>query len=184
MALLLVNSQASAQERTLWGGGGGGLTALERPPYQASSTGIHATLRYILNDQFWLLAELSSASHALRRPPPDPCPEPPAPCEEVTFPYPVHGLTGAVGAVYALDVTRVAPYGGLLLGASRLGAGEGTLGALRGEKAREIRLGLVVALGVEYQAAERWSVGGGVRLHEYGQPLGVTQYLLQVQRRF
>ena len=184
MALVLVGSQASAQERGLWGGGGGGLTALERPPYQANSMGIHATLRYVLNDQFWLVAELSSASHAFRRPPPDPCPEPPAPCEDATFPYPVHGLTGAVGAVYTLDVTRLTPYGGLLLGASRLGAGEGRLGALRGEKASEIRLGLVIALGVEYRVAERWSAGGGVRLHEYGQPLGVTQYLLQVQRRF
>jgi hypothetical protein len=158
--------------------------ALERPPYQASSLGIHATLRYVLTDQFWLLGEISSTPYILRRPAPDPCPEPPASCEESTFPYPVHGLTGAVGAVYALDVTRLAPYGGLLLGASRLGAGEGRLGAFRGEKAHEVRLGLVIALGVEYRTAERWSVGGGVRLHEYGRPLGVTQYLLQVQRRF
>ncbi|MCS6899990.1 MAG: outer membrane beta-barrel protein [Polyangiaceae bacterium] len=183
LVLLLVSLPASAQEHTLRGGGGMGLMTLERPPYQARSMGILASLRYLLNDQFWLLGEVSSTSYSLRRPAPDPCPEPPAPCQESTFPYPVYGLTGAVGAVYTLDVTRVVPYGGLLLGGSQLGAGEGGWGALRGEKAREIRLGMVIALGVEYQVTEQWSVGVGVRLHEYGQPLRVSQLLFQLQWR-
>lgn len=157
---------------------------LERTPYQGSSVSLHAGLRVPLSDQFWWLSELTSAFYTLKRSAPSPCPDPPAPCEETTFPYPIHGLTLATGIVYTLDVTRWTPYGGLMLGASRLAVGEGKIGALQGTKAEEYRLGLVLAAGVDYHWSENWAVGVGWRLHEQAASFQAQQWMVQVLVRF
>lgn len=184
VALLWWSSPASAEPQQLWVGGGLGQLTLERPPYQSSAAALHVGARYEVNDQFWLLGELTSTSPSLRQPAPSPCPAPPAPCEETTFPYPTHHLLLATGVVYTLDVTRLTPYGGLLLGASRLTAGEGRFGALAGQKGQELRLGLVLAAGADYRLTARWSAGIGLRSHLLGGGVGATHYLGQVQWRF
>lgn len=183
-ATLLLSSPAFAEDHPLWLAGGLSLLELERPPYQASATGLQIGLRYTLNDQFWLLSEITSASYSLKQPAPSPCPEPPAPCEETTFPYPVHGLLMATGVVYTLDVTRLTPYGGLMVGASRLAAGEGTWGALQGKKAQEYRLGWALAAGADYHLNEQWAVGVGLRLHEQAKGTQIQQYMAQIFWRF
>jgi opacity protein-like surface antigen len=181
--ILLQGSVAQAEGPRRWLGGGLDYLALERPPYQDQAPGLHLGFRYDLNDQFRWLSEVSLASYDLKQPAPSPCPEPPAPCQEQRFPFPVQGLTAYSGLVYVLDVTRLSPYGGLMLGGARLSAGEGRWQALLGQRAQEIRLGVVLALGAEYRLTERWSLGAGWRLHGHrGGQWG--QYLLQVQWGF
>jgi len=62
-------------------------------------------------------------------------------------------LCGALGAAYTLDVTRVVPYGGVLVGGYRLTGGVANA------------LGAQLALGVDYQLARSWAVGIEVKWH-------------------
>ncbi|RYE94602.1 MAG: hypothetical protein EOO75_01535 [Myxococcales bacterium] len=168
-------------EPHLWVGGGPALMVLDRSPYEASTgPGLHLGVRAPLTDQFHLLAELQSGSFSLRRPAPDPCPEPPEPCEAVDFPYSVQVLTGAVGLAYVVDVTRLTPSFGALLGLAQLGAGDSSFRALQGQRAVERHLGLQLAGGLDYRLTERWSVGLALRLF-MGSGIDVTTAAAQVQ---
>lgn len=180
----LLATEARAAERPYWLGGGLGYMSIERSPYQGVAPGLHLGARAPINDQFLALAELSSAPYALKKPAPSPCPAAPDPCAETRYPFSVQGTTAAVGAAYVLDTTRLAPYGGVLLGLSRLAAGQGFLRAAAGQKAVELRLDLVIALGVDYQLDDRWSVGAAIRLHHIAGGATMDHYIAQVQRRF
>jgi opacity protein-like surface antigen len=161
----LVAGAAQAQERRLRAGAGVGVFSLKKGPSTGTAIGAEGALAYGLTDQFDLLAEVSYAPYQLRRAAPDPCPAPPAPCEEIKYPYTVSQLTGAVGLTYVLDVSRWAPYGGLLVGGSRLGGGDGALRSIAGDKGRENRFDLILALGLDHPITDRWLVGVAVRYH-------------------
>lgn len=179
----LLPGEAASAERALWVGGGPSYFSLDRPPYSGSTAGLHLGARYLLTDQFSLLGELTAAPHFLRRAPPDPCPEPPALCEESDFGYSVLGNTLSLGAVYVLDTTRLSPHAGAMVGLSRLGVGDGIWQAARGVVGQELSLTLVLALGADYQLDERWSVGLALRQHMLAGDAELLQATAQVQYR-
>ena len=147
-------------EPRLWLGAAPAWLTLARSPYEASgAAGLHVGARAPLNDQFHLLVELQTGTFGLRRPAPVPCPEPPAPCAAVDFPYKVQVLAGSVGVSYLVDVTRLTPSFGALFGVSRLGAGDSIWSALQGQRALEQHVGVTLAGGLDYRLAERWSLG-------------------------
>jgi opacity protein-like surface antigen len=165
---------AEAQERRLRAEAGVGLFSLKRGAATGAAIGAEGALAYGLTDQFDVVAEVSYAPYQLRLPAPAPCPAPPAPCVELKYPYTVSQLTGVVGLTYALDVARWAPYGGLLVGGSRLGGGDGALRSIGGSKGLENRFDLVLAFGLDHQISDRWLLGAAIRYH-MAPPGGATE---------
>lgn len=64
-------------------------------------------------------------------------------------------LTGALGAAYTLDVTRLVPYGGILIGGYRLFGDVPATG-----------LGVQLAAGLDYEVSPSFGLGLQVRWHE------------------
>lgn len=183
---LLWPAAASAHERKLHAGGGLALSGVQRDPYAGSAIGLVGSARYELTDQFLVLAELTAAPYNLVRPAPDPCPEPPAACEPTAYPFRSYGLTATAGLAYTIDVTRLMPYVGVMVGGSRLSAGDTGWKALLGQRAQENRFDFVLALGADYQLSPALALGGGVRLHSAppGGVTEITQLFFHVQRTF
>lgn len=100
---------------------------------------------YVLTDAFDLIVELSSSLVAKNAPA----------TRDEPHTRPAGVDTYAAGAVYVLDVTRLSPYGGLLLGATTMEGG--TLDHMIA--AMTIQL----ALGVDYRAFRHFSFGLALR---------------------
>jgi opacity protein-like surface antigen len=174
---------AEAQERRLRVGAGTGIFAIDKGPARATSLGAEVSAAYGITDQFDLMAEVSYAPYQLHIPAPDPCPDPPAPCEVLRYPYTVSQVTGAVGISYVLDVARWSPYGGVLVGGSHLAGGSGALSSIAGARGRENHFDLVAALGLDHRLTDRWLAGLALRYHlaPPGGSTKTTQILLRIE---
>ncbi len=154
----------ASDEPRLWLGGGPAVLVVSREGYENTvGPGLHLGARVPLNDQFQLVAGLDAGSFSLRRQAPNPCPDPPAPCEATDFPYRVASATAGIGLRYVLDVTHVRPSFGATLTGARLGAGDSWIQALAGQRAIEQHLGVTLLGNVDYRLTGRLSVGLFVR---------------------
>jgi hypothetical protein len=115
-----------------------------------NETGAGAALHYAygISDAFNVVAEAGESIVALDQS-----------LDTPTTPHTRPASVGSLGAgvVYTLDVLRIVPYGGVLLGGYWLSGG--TLDHGRAE------LGAQLALGVDYKINLRWSIGVGLREH-------------------
>lgn len=146
-------------------GGGAALVDLSRGPFTGSGGGLLLVGRYVLSDQFDARVEVGQSFHTLTRPPPDPCPDAPEPCEAFTAPSRYSFTTATAGLTYKLDTTRVSPNGGLLIGISRLAAGETNAASLWGSRGDEQKITITPALGVDWRVSPALSLGVAGRYH-------------------
>lgn len=154
----LAASDALAVERQWQVGGGVGWAHVTRGDYSGSSIGPSLHLSYGLTDMFNVLVETSHVPVVLSG----------------TLPSGEHGdlprtfalQTAATGLAYTLDVVRIVPYVGALVGGSRMSAGQKTIGAFRGGEGIDYRVDLVLALGADYHVTRELAVGVALRLHE------------------
>ncbi|MCC6646541.1 MAG: outer membrane beta-barrel protein [Polyangiaceae bacterium] len=151
-------ADAHAVERQWQAGAGLGWARIARGDFTGSSVGPTLHLSYGLTDMFNVIAETSHVPVVLRGPLPS--------GERGELPRTFALQTAAAGVAYTLDVVRLVPYAGLLVGGARMSAGQKTIGALRGTEGVDTRLDLVLALGADYHVTRDLAVGAAVRLHE------------------
>ena len=146
---------ARAAERQWHVGVDGGYAALFSSP-SAGGVGGGAHLAYGLSDAFNAMLELDMTRHA-------------GPGTTV--------WSGAAGIAYTLDVARIVPYAGLMVGGYRL-----TGGAVKCVEGRCIpsvnALGGQIVLGLDYQLDPHWAIGAQLRMHTIfaADPVGVLTY--------
>jgi hypothetical protein len=129
VAVLALSRHAGAFERQWHAGIDGGFAYLAGDRGSAGwGTGGH--LAYGLNDAFNAMLDLGFSHHGE-----------------------TNVLSGALGAAYTLDVTRLVPYGGVLVGGYRLTGGLANA------------LGVQLALGADYQLSRHWAVGLELKWH-------------------
>lgn len=155
-----------AFERQWHAGGGFGVGAFSRGDRSGVGPVLDLNLSYGLTDQFNLLGEITLGSFGVSAPdPPAPVPGQPPPPPPPAGPGNYSYQSAVVGVAYTLDVLRWVPYGGVFVGAARLGAGEGFGGALGGDAYRRIALDVGAGVGLDYQVTRELALGAVVRYH-------------------
>lgn len=173
-AVALTAVDALAVERQWQVGGGAGYAHVKRGDFSGSSVGPEFHLSYGLTDMFNVLVETSHTPVVLRRT---------LSTGETETPSRTFALqTAATGLAYTLDIVRIVPYAGVLVGGSRMSAGQRTIGAFRGTEGLDYRVDLVIAVGADYQVTRDLAVGLALRLHEMpggGESQSSTQAFLR-----
>jgi hypothetical protein len=140
-AVLVAPGRAGAAEHT-WGAGlSFGYAALfGDSTWHGFGGGAH--LSYGLNDTFRLLAEIDATEH---------------PSPRLTV------ASGAVGAVYVLDVLEWVPWAGAEIGPAALVSHDAACGMALAEPCAALRLDLAIPFGLDYRVSPRFNVGLGGR---------------------
>ncbi len=149
---------AAAVERQWQVGAGLGWAHVKRGDFSGSSVGPSLHLSYGLTDMFNVMVETSHVPVVLSG----------------ALPSGQHGAvprtfalqTATAGIAYTLDVLRIVPYAGVLVGGARMSAGQKTVAAFRGTEGVDYRPDLVLALGADYHVTRELAVGVALRLHE------------------
>lgn len=149
---------ARAVERQWQAGAGVGWAHVARGDFSGSSFGPSLHLSYGLTDMFNVMVETSHVPVVLRGPLPS--------GERGPLPRTFALQTATAGVAYTLDVVRLVPYVGVLVGGARMSAGQKTLGAFRGTEGVDTRVDLVLALGADFHVTRELAVGVALRWHE------------------
>lgn len=152
LAVLALAAPASAFERQWHLGGGVGGSLFHFHDQNGGGPTLEGAASYGLTDQLNLLGEATASLVSIK-------------LREDQAHATLDTLTGDVGLAYTLDVLRVVPYAGVLVGAQYLRAGNDFGGALRGERGAQIALDLGIALGVDYQFTRQLATGLALREH-------------------
>ena len=150
-----VESNAQAFERQWHLGGGLGPAILRYNVNGTIITGAHVGAQldatYGLTDQFNLMVELNASSHSVSVE------------GGGALPNRLGVWTATTGLSYTLDVLQIVPYGGVLLGASRVSSGDGFGSAFTGSG--DMTFDAALALGADYQVTRSFAVGLALRGH-------------------
>jgi Outer membrane protein beta-barrel domain len=143
--VLLASPRASAYERQWHAGADAGLASLFGD-HSSGGFGTGAHLAYGLSDVFNAMLELDYTHHSSAN---------------------TSVWSSGVGLAYTLDVARIVPYAGLLVGGYRLT-----------NKLYTTSPGAQIALGVDYQIDRHWAAGLQIRMHTIfaPDPVGTLAY--------